>query len=149
VFPVRYKLVSYILLRRNSVFKGIMNSDRSGKDLQGSHRPLIEILSRHLLGGTEEAHEKPVMLGVTTENRTEHLPNISLSYRYTNMLSLILSNENRNTTDLDLLASLCSASSVWIFTLVPCSVASCRCWCPLLADSGTLSRPCLVTRSWQ
>jgi hypothetical protein len=38
-----------------------------------------EVLSQHFTGGTGDTFEKPVkIVGVSTENRTGHLPNTSL-----------------------------------------------------------------------
>jgi hypothetical protein len=50
----------------------------------------IEVLSRHLPGGTEGSHEKPVgTVGCPAETRTEHPPHPQIQvrvYRYTNLL---------------------------------------------------------------
>jgi hypothetical protein len=57
---------------------------RVGKDLEENGYYLIETLSRHLSGGTDEYHENSVRIAcVSIEIRTEHLPNINLeSYCY-------------------------------------------------------------------
>jgi hypothetical protein len=47
-------------------------------DLEGSGRGLMELLSRNLPAGTEENHDKPVVLvGVSSNIRTKCLPNTS------------------------------------------------------------------------
>jgi hypothetical protein len=62
------------------------------KDFKGDDRDLIEVLSRHLPGGTEENYETSVRIAsVPAEIRTEHIPNTSLErYRYTNLLGKTL-----------------------------------------------------------
>jgi hypothetical protein len=59
-----------------------------GKDWEGSGRVLNEVPSRHLSGGTDEHHEKSVMItGIPAEIRTEDLPDTSIGYyRYTSLL---------------------------------------------------------------
>jgi hypothetical protein len=49
-------------------------------NLKGSGHGLIEVLSRHLPGETEENDEKPVRITVVpTEIRTDHLQSIACS----------------------------------------------------------------------
>jgi hypothetical protein len=65
-----------------------------GKDLEESGRGVIEVLSSHSPGETEENHEKPsVRIGnIPAETRTKHLPNVSLECcRYTSPLNAALS----------------------------------------------------------
>jgi hypothetical protein len=60
-------------------------------DLDGSGRTLIEVLPRHLPGGTEENHKKYSVRtgGVPAGIREEHRPNTSLErYHYANPLGL-------------------------------------------------------------
>jgi hypothetical protein len=58
--------------------------------VEASGHDLIEILSRHSSGGSEEYHEKPVRIAIVlVEILIEHFRNTNLeNYHYTNMLSL-------------------------------------------------------------
>lgn len=60
----------------------------TGKDLEGSNPGLIEVLSRHLPGVTEENYEKSVRIAtVPAEIWTEHITNTNVErYRYANPL---------------------------------------------------------------
>jgi hypothetical protein len=62
-----------------------------GKDLEGSGRCLIEVLSRYLSGWIEDNCEEPVRIAdVLTEIRTEHLPNTSPErYPYTSLFGFM------------------------------------------------------------
>jgi hypothetical protein len=52
-----------------------------GKDLEGSGRGLVEVLSRHLSEGTEEYHDKYQARQCPAEIGTRHVPNITLELR--------------------------------------------------------------------
>jgi hypothetical protein len=59
-----------------------------GKDLEGSVRFLIEVISQNLRDRSEENHKMRWgrMTDVSTEIRTEHLPNMnSEPYRHTSL----------------------------------------------------------------
>jgi hypothetical protein len=61
-----------------------------GKDLEGIGRGVIEILSRHLTGGTEGNHEESQVARGAAEIWTEYLPNVNLeSYCCGNLLSAV------------------------------------------------------------
>jgi hypothetical protein len=53
-------------------------------DLDGKGRGLIETLSYHLPGGTEENNKKNLdhAAGVCAETQTEHFPNTSLRHSH-------------------------------------------------------------------
>lgn len=60
-----------------------------GKDLEGSIRFLIEVISQNLRDRSEENHKKILVRidSVSTEIRKEHLPNMNPEpYRHTNLL---------------------------------------------------------------
>jgi hypothetical protein len=48
------------------------------RDLEGSGRNLIEVISWNMTGRAEEKQENNGMLGAPTENGTEHLANVNL-----------------------------------------------------------------------
>jgi hypothetical protein len=64
----------------------------TGKDLEGSDRGLIEIVSRYLLGETEERHTTPQSGSrYPGRNSNEHLQDKTLKrYRWTDLLGKII-----------------------------------------------------------